>query len=54
MATSPSDVKDPAIKLTATADQNAVDEWWERREQLLRVVRDRPAAEVLAEQRATD
>ena len=47
-------MEDPVIKLTATADPNAVEEWWERREQLPRVVRGRSAAEILAEERATD
>jgi len=54
MATPPTEVKDPAIKLTASADPNAVEEWWKRWDQLPHAVRDRPASEVLAEQRATD
>ena len=47
-------VNDPVIKVTAAADAKAADEWWARWERLPRIVRDRPAADVLAEQRDTD
>jgi len=55
VALSGSAVNDPVIKVTSAAtDARAVDEWWERWERLPRIVRDRPAADVLAEQRDTD
>ena len=54
VALSSSAVNDPVIKVTAAADAKAVDEWWARWEHLPRIVRDRPAADVLAEQRDTD
>jgi hypothetical protein len=54
MALPASIVNDPALKITAAADPKAADEWWARWERLPRVVRDRPAAEVLAEQRDAD
>jgi hypothetical protein len=45
---------DPAIRVTSDADPKALDEWWARWEQLPRTVRDRPAADVLAELRSSD
>lgn len=47
-------MNDPIIRISANADPKAVAEWWARWERLPRTVRDKPAAEVLAEQRESD
>jgi hypothetical protein len=49
-------VNDPAVKLTVdpVGRAGALADWWEHWERLPRIVRDRPVADVLAEQRDTD